>query len=190
MTQLATYSGGKVTVSALVWDRILDALAANRAAWDGEEHSVKAEHAELIEELESLDHYLAAHGCGNSDTLPSAPPIRVLVALEGGCVSAVTASVPGVQLVTLDYDTEGADEADLFDIPQNGGGTAEAFRSVGECDHDTSGFWEGACNARPTDPEGRVKMLREMVAGAGDFADPWRRELQELEAWLAEGAAA
>jgi hypothetical protein len=141
------------------------------------------------QELEAWARSMAATGRGY---LPPAvpgetsPPIRVLVALEGGCVSAVTASVAGVQLVTIDYDTEGADEAELFDIPQDGEGTVEAFRHVGECDHDTSGFWEGARDARPTAPVERLAMLRrDQEGGEGAYFDAVRREADELEAWLA-----
>lgn len=53
--------GDRVSMPAHVWDRISTVLADNSTAWEGEENSVKEEHAELIEELESLGHYLAAH---------------------------------------------------------------------------------------------------------------------------------
>lgn len=54
--------GDRVSMPAHVWDRILSALDDNQVAWEGEEWSVREEHAELIEELESLDHCLTAHG--------------------------------------------------------------------------------------------------------------------------------
>lgn len=107
-------------------------------------------------------------------------PLRVLIALEGGCVSAVIINRPGVELVSLDYDTEGADEADLFDIPQDGGGTAQAWRSIGECEHDQTGFFERARDAQPSDPEARLAMLRSNAAGLTEAGgkSPYGRELQ------------
>lgn len=81
MSKLVTYSSGTVSLPGHLWDRILDALGENSVAWDGEERSVKEEHAELIEELESLDHYLAAHGGGKTDTLPT-PPVTDHPALK------------------------------------------------------------------------------------------------------------
>lgn len=133
-----------------------------------------------------------ADALANARELVGEPtPIRVLVALEGGCISGASASVAGVELVKLDYDTEGSDEADLFDIPQTGGGTAEAWLSFDTADHDPD-FIAGAIGARPTDPEGRLAMLRRDVAGLTDEgrAAPFGRarlaEIAELEAMLAE----
>jgi hypothetical protein len=83
MTKLVTYRSGIVSLPGLLWDRIVDALGDNSVAWEGEEESVREEHAELIEELESLDHYLTAHGGGKTDTLPdSVPPLAELAAIK------------------------------------------------------------------------------------------------------------
>lgn len=42
--------------------RLLDAANDSLTAWEGEEYSVREEHAEMIEELESAIHYFNAHG--------------------------------------------------------------------------------------------------------------------------------
>lgn len=51
--------------------------------------------------------------------------IRIVVAIEGGLVSGVVADRP-IHLMTIDYDTEGADEDDISQVPQDGGKVAEA----------------------------------------------------------------
>lgn len=56
-----------------------------------------------------------------------AKPIRVLVAIDGGLVQGGCADVP-VELITLDYDCEGADDDEVYAIPQDEGGTARATR--------------------------------------------------------------
>lgn len=43
-------------------ERLLAAANASLVAWEGEEHSVREEHREQIEELESAIHYFDAHG--------------------------------------------------------------------------------------------------------------------------------
>lgn len=43
-------------------ERLLAAANASLAAWEDEEQSVREEHRELIEELESAIHYFNAHG--------------------------------------------------------------------------------------------------------------------------------
>jgi hypothetical protein len=62
MAKIITNHEGTVTLPAIVWDDILNALDDNLVAWQGEENSVKDEHAELIDRLENLDFYLTAHG--------------------------------------------------------------------------------------------------------------------------------
>jgi hypothetical protein len=42
--------------------RLLAAAEASLLAWENEEESVREEHAEVIEELESAIHYFNAHG--------------------------------------------------------------------------------------------------------------------------------
>jgi hypothetical protein len=146
------------------------------------------------QELAAWARAMAATGRGY---LPpsTGKPLRVLVALEGGCVSAVIINRPGVELITLDYDTEGSDEADLFDIPQDGGDTAQAWRTIGECEQDEGGFFERARDARPSDPEGRLAMLRSNAASLGeavgqsDYGRGLQREIAELERGLASEEA-
>ncbi len=54
-------------------------------------------------------------------------PIKIAVIIEGGLVQSVLSAGVPVEYVVIDYDTEGADDADLLDVPQAGGGTVPAF---------------------------------------------------------------
>lgn len=56
----------------------------------------------------------------------AAKPIRVLIALDGGLVQGGCSDVP-VEIIVVDYDTGGADPAELVDVPQDDGTTTEAF---------------------------------------------------------------
>lgn len=60
--------------------------------------------------------------------------VRVLVAAEGGVVTAVLADRPGVMVQVVDYDTDDADEAMLFSIPQDDGTHAQAHSYLQEAD--------------------------------------------------------
>jgi hypothetical protein len=55
-----------------------------------------------------------------------AKPIRVLVNISGGLLQGASADVP-IDLISVDYDTDGSDEERLVDVPQSGGGTAEGI---------------------------------------------------------------
>jgi len=46
-------------------------------------------------------------------------PINLVIALEGGIVTGGRADVSGINVTVLDYDTEGADEDELVEIPQH-----------------------------------------------------------------------
>ncbi len=65
-------------------------------------------------------------------------PLRVLVAMEGGLIQGGCADVP-VQLVTVDYDVEGVDQARITLVPQDDGSTAEGYVGGTDLDAD-SGF--------------------------------------------------
>jgi len=47
-------------------------------------------------------------------------PVTVAVVVEGGLLQAVVAdeSIPGLQILWIDYDTEGADDEDIIIVPQ------------------------------------------------------------------------
>jgi hypothetical protein len=131
-------------------------------------------------EAEALAH-ARAEGAGDGR-------LRVLIALEGGIVQGTVADRPGVDVILLDYDTEGADVADLFAIPQSDGATAEAFRSqAGEAEHDPA-FIDGALAAPPSDPEARIAQLRGFAEAlteaerAGSYGRELLAELEALEA--------
>ena len=130
------------------------------------------------------------------------PAPRLLIALEGGCVSGTVADVAGVDVTVIDYDTEGADAYDLYAIPQDGGGTAEAWRSHhGAADVDPA-FIDRALAAEIADPEAAAAELRKRVADEraraaklepGEHrtmietaADALEREAARLEALIAE----
>ena len=73
----------------------------------------------------------------HTDNMPEgthpAKPILGIV-LEGGLISAVIsndpARLPIEAVVTIDYDTEGAGEEDLYDVLQPDGSTVQAYASI------------------------------------------------------------
>ena len=52
--------------------------------------------------------------------------MKIVIVLVGGVVQHVVAS-EACEVTVIDYDTEGADEGSTVDVPQDGGGTAEAY---------------------------------------------------------------
>lgn len=52
---------GRTSMPSTLWEWINETLGDNLVAWQGEEHSVREEHGELIEQLENLSFYIAAH---------------------------------------------------------------------------------------------------------------------------------
>ena len=57
-------------------------------------------------------------------------PVKLAVVLEGGVVQAVlTAGVP-VEVVIIDYDTEGCSECGLSQVSQDDGSTEPAFVNI------------------------------------------------------------
>lgn len=63
---------------------------------------------------------------------------RIVIGLEGGLVSGISADRPDIEVIVVDYDTEGSTAADGVhtNVPQAGGNTAEAFVS----NHGTADF--------------------------------------------------
>lgn len=58
--------------------------------------------------------------------------VKIVIVIEGGCVSAVLSAGVPVEYVTVDYDTDGASTDDVVAVPQPGlageaGVTADAF---------------------------------------------------------------
>jgi uncharacterized protein YegL len=51
---------------------------------------------------------------------------RIAIIMEGGLIQDILA-VEDVDITIVDYDTEGAEEEDLTEIPQNDGTSVEAF---------------------------------------------------------------
>lgn len=56
---------------------------------------------------------------------------QIVIVIEGGLVDQVLSTEP-VEYVVIDYDTEGAMEQDLTNIPQAGGGSAPAYARIEE----------------------------------------------------------
>ena len=52
-------------------------------------------------------------------------PPQVVIVIEGGIVQEVLSNIP-LDAGILDYDTEGADEDEVFDVPQTGSAPAQA----------------------------------------------------------------
>ena len=57
------------------------------------------------------------------------PPLVIGITMEGGIVQDIFAnrSAPGIMVRIVDYDTDGADEADLSNVRQTDGSISEAF---------------------------------------------------------------
>ena len=70
---------------------------------------------------------------------PIEPP-TVAIILEGGLVQCIVSDRPGnippMNVIVLDYDTEGADEEELLQVPQKDGSVSTA-----------TGRYEGFCQA-------------------------------------------
>jgi hypothetical protein len=147
------------------------------------------------QELEAWARQMAATGRGY---LPegrpgeTAPPIRVAVALEGGIVQGAVADRPGVAVTVLDYDTDGADADRVWAIPQDNGGTENAYVAEHDAEHDPA-FIDAAQAAKLADPEEAIAELRERAgAWAKDNPKLAAEELaraEEIEAELASDEA-
>lgn len=61
-----------------------------------------------------------------------AEPVKIAIVLQGGCLCAVLSAGVPVEYVLIDYDTEGQDAGDIYQIPQPGSkyGPADALAMV------------------------------------------------------------
>lgn len=123
----------------------------------------------------------------------AADPIRVVVALGGGLVQGAVADRPGVSVITIDYDSEGAAADEVRDIPQDGGGFAEA--TIGGVPAEFNPAWIDAAEAAElADPEAAIALLRRRAAKWEEshpkLAADALAEAAELEAKLAADVAA
>lgn len=61
------------------------------------------------------------------------------IIIEGGMVQAVVSTNPAlldhIDVMVIDYDTDGADMADVSIVPQNDGSTAPAHVKVHQVEH-------------------------------------------------------
>lgn len=62
--------------------------------------------------------------------------VRVVVGVEGGVVQGVSATHPGVEVLVLDYDIDGADDGTYASVPQVGGEPSDAFLIHHDTDED------------------------------------------------------
>lgn len=60
--------------------------------------------------------------------------VKIAIVLEGGLVSAVLSAGVPVEFALVDYDTDGAEPAALFDVPQDTGRKAQALGYIGEAE--------------------------------------------------------
>lgn len=51
---------------------------------------------------------------------PACPPV-VIVKISGGVVQGTVSNVPGIDVLVLDYDTDGTDDDQLAHFPEKGG---------------------------------------------------------------------
>lgn len=87
-------------------------------------------------------------------------PSRLAVAIEGGLVSAVVSNRPedfeGVEVLIIDYDTEGAGDCDVFEVPQEDCDTSTAcghFEVVAKSGVDLAAAFANAAALRSETPE-------------------------------------
>lgn len=113
------------------WKNVLLWCQARRYMSDRDFLSCSYEDARQAVEALSSDDRGEETGCDVwIEELDVAPPqpIDVAVILEGGLVQHAVARGPGdVRLFVVDYDTEGADEAESSDVPQDDGKVSQAF---------------------------------------------------------------
>ena len=66
------------------------------------------------------------------ESQPAKPILSVII--EGGIVQALISNDPARfpidEVVIIDYDTEGADTADIYDVPQSDRSTVQAYVSI------------------------------------------------------------
>lgn len=85
----------------------------------------EAAQADLQSMRDALSDFRQAKPADSTDpNTPGAVGIR----MEGGLIQSVWADRP-INVTVIDYDTEGASEDNLFDMPQDNGSTAECYVS-------------------------------------------------------------
>lgn len=175
-----TVPGMDDRLSSFDYELIADALDCLDP--DGSEQTARKQ------ELEAWARQMSALGRGYLPPAKpgiNAPPIRVLVAVEGGNVQGAVADREGVTVTVLDYDTEGADADRVFSIPQRGEGFAPAYRSEHEALADVA-FIDGALTAELDEPEEAIEELRTQVDWSKADDPLTRRMGEEAVARLAD----
>jgi hypothetical protein len=93
---------------------LLRAKLLEKFPWLGNEDETNISGGDTIQELTDLYEALEPE-----DEEPAPPTPRVIVVLEGGLVQDIVTTIP-MDAAVIDYDTEGAEEDDLTQIPQQG----------------------------------------------------------------------
>jgi len=100
-------------------NELSDLIAKVEHTFEGDSND--AEHDATVELINHLKERIAARS-------------RVVIVLEGGLVQDVLSNVP-MEFARIDYDTDGAEESDLVDIPQTpAGDTAQAYAYTANAD--------------------------------------------------------
>lgn len=63
-----------------------------------------------------------------------AEPVKICIVMDGGLIQSVLSAGIPIEYVKIDYDTDGADEEELAEVPQDNGTTVPAFVSLGEAE--------------------------------------------------------
>jgi hypothetical protein len=144
---------------------LLDYADAHVSDWnedEGLDAGSRAEAEEAAERIERgrqlIERVKAAPACS---IIPPAPT-RVLVALDGGLVQGAVADRPGVSIITVDYDCDGAAADEVFAIPQGDGTTSEGTIGGLSAAFDPA-FIDAAEAAELDDPAGAEEHKREQA---------------------------
>src|ERR1035441_4461934 len=85
--------------------------------------------------------------------VPAATPI-IVVGCEGGLVQGASSNIEGLSMIVLDYDTEGADDDEITEVPQSD--TVELESAI-------VGLHTVAHDARSEEHTSELQSLRHLV---------------------------
>lgn len=148
---MTEYTDEVVTRSAprWAWDLIDETLAMDSKSGSFD--------PELRQEIHAALEAMVMASASDADTLKrseitaqeqEAEERRILVAIEGGLVTAVCTddkSLRDLSVAVIDYDTEGADPEDVHTIPQSRGEPAECLghiESIQQCNLDMDAVFD------------------------------------------------
>lgn len=105
-----------------ITDKLADALRNALIRWEERGNLSATEQTEIV---------LASAALYEYDRLEAvyAPPVRVGIRIEGGQIQSVFSDAQ-VEVLTIDYETEYADQEAVIDFPHDGGDTSQAAVSI------------------------------------------------------------